>query len=260
MKRAQSLLPLFALLAFLAPSAAADTTDLLSASRLDPRDALVLTAAPPPSDLLLSEWQFVAAPTDEGRAISEGGAPAPHHHHFAGGHAGSHAPIGVMGDHLHDQGEWMLSYRFMKMKMDGLRNGDSRISAGDVLAAGFPVTPVDMATEMHMWGLMYAPSDELTLMGMMSYVRKRMNHITGMGGAFKTNSEGIGDTRLTALVDWYHDDHHHVHLNLGLSVPSGSISRQDTTPAGFVRLPYPMQLGSGTWDLMPGITYNGHNG
>ena len=30
----------------------------------------------------------------------------------------AHAPIGVMGDHTHAQGEWMFSYRFMHMSME----------------------------------------------------------------------------------------------------------------------------------------------
>ncbi len=49
-----------------------------------------------------------------------------------------------------------------------------------------------------------------------------------------------------------------VHLNLGLSAPTGSIDERGDTPvAANVRLPYPMQVGSGTWDLLPGLTYLG---
>ena len=32
-----------------------------------------------------------------------------------------HAPIGVMRDHIHKKGEIMTSYRFLYMKMKGLR-------------------------------------------------------------------------------------------------------------------------------------------
>ena len=34
-----------------------------------------------------------------------------------------HAPIGVMADHQHQKGEWMISYRYMGMAMDGNRDG-----------------------------------------------------------------------------------------------------------------------------------------
>ncbi len=58
---------------------------------------------------------------------------------------------------------------------------------------------------------------------------------------------------------------HQVHVNAGLSLPTGSIDEEDDilTPTGerpTQRLPYPMQLGSGTFDLMPEITYKGRSG
>ena len=32
----------------------------------------------------------------------------------------SYVPLEVMGDHAHGKSEWMLSYRFMAMRMEGL--------------------------------------------------------------------------------------------------------------------------------------------
>ncbi len=170
-----------------------------------------------------------------------------------------HAPIGVMGDHLHHEGEVMLSYRFMRMSMNGSRDGSERQSARSVLR-GFPVTPTDMDMEMHMFGAMWAPSDRVTLMGMLPLVRTDMKHKTRTGRRFTTRAKGLGDIRLTALVRLLERPGHRVHLNAGLSAPTGTISAKDDTPGGRVRLPYPMQLGSGTWDLLPGVTYSGHRG
>ena len=43
-----------------------------------------------------------------------------------------HAPIGVMTDHTHGAGEFMWSYRFMYMAMDGNRDGAAEVPvAGD---------------------------------------------------------------------------------------------------------------------------------
>lgn len=53
---------------------------------------------------------------------------------------------------------------------------------------------------------------------------------------------------------------HCLHFNAGLSLPTGSIDKQDATPMGpNSKLPYPVQLGSGTYDLLPGLTYNGQD-
>ena len=198
-------------------------------------------------------------------------ASAQNHH---GHQIANHAPIGVMGDHLHKKGEWMLSYRFMSMRMEDNLQGSDSVSPEAIVApgSGLRVVPVDMTTDMHMLGAMYAPSDKLTLMLMLNYIDKEMDHITFSGmmgtnqrGVFTTNTSGIGDTKVSALYGIYSADQHNIHLNFGLSIPTGSIDETDQilTPMGTTpspRLPYPMQLGSGTYDLEPGVTYTGRNG
>ncbi len=203
--------------------------------------------------------------------------------HIAGNtgpiYADSHAPIGVMGDHLHSKGEWMVSYRYMSMDMKDNLQGSSDIGADEIVTTitnpnapppTVRVVPLEMTTEMHMLGFMYAPSDKLTLMAMLNYVKKEMDHLTYMGmmgtnqlGKFTTETSGIGDTKIGALYGLMDNGTHKVHLNLGLNLPTGSIDEKDTvlTPMNTrptIRVPYPMQLGSGTYDLEPGITYTGN--
>jgi len=192
----------------------------------------------------------------------------------------SHAPIGVMGDHLHKDGEWMVSYRYMGMDMGGNLDGNDSISPDQIVSTlsnpfGPPnvrVVPTKMTSKMHMLGLMYAPSDDLTLMAMLNYVEKEMDHITYQGmmgtnrlGTFTTQSSGIGDTKLAGLYRLHKDGTHQVHANIGISIPTGDIDNSDTvlTPMNTkmeLRLPYGMQLGSGTYDLEPGLTYTGKSG
>ncbi len=204
------------------------------------------------------------------------------------GHASrpdGHAPIGVMGDHMHKKGEWMLSYRYMRMDMDGNRIGTRDVTPEEIATTvpnrffGAPmqpptlrVVPTRMTMDMHMFGAMYAPTNDLTLMAMVNYIRKEMDHVTFRGpagtirrGEFTTATEGIGDTKIGGLYRLYDDAVHHFHLNLGVSIPTGSITERDTVlaPTGAtpnLRLPYPMQLGSGTFDLLPGLTYTGKKG
>ena len=170
-----------------------------------------------------------------------------------------HPPIGVMGDHTHNKGGFMFSYRYKYMDMNGNRIGTKKVSNQKVLE-DFMVTPTDMTMQMHMFGLMYAPLDYVTLMGMLRYVKKSMKHLTRIGTRFKTESDGIGDIKFTGLVKVYDDHDQRFHVNLGLSFPTGSIDEKDATPMGpNQQLPYPMQLGSGTFDLLPGVTYLGQH-
>lgn len=175
-----------------------------------------------------------------------------------------HAPITVMQDHVHKKGEWMLSYRYMNMQMSSSRNGHDNLSNAEVLT-DFPITPTEMTMQMHMFGLMVAPSDYITLMAMLPFVRNDMAHRNRAGLTFKTHSEGLGDLKLVGLIPILEkvgeEINHKVHLNAGLSVPIGEIDEHAQLPGAGLpqRMPYSMQPGSGTWDLLPGITYNGQS-
>jgi len=206
---------------------------------------------------------------DGGTRLSSDHVDAPHAHDDlhaprAGGHvhsssrADAHAPIGVMAEHVHKAGEFMLSYRYMRMHMDGSRSGDSSVDDADVRADGFMVVPEEMDMEMHMFGAMHAPTDWLTLMVMVPYIRNTMDHRAGMplGSVnFATSSEGLGDIKLSGMVPVVHKGPHTLLGTMGVSLPTGSIEEKDRTRMGRVQLPYPMQLGSGTFDLLPSATY-----
>jgi hypothetical protein len=160
--------------------------------------------------------------------------------------------------HHHTKGEFMLGYSASFMKMKGNRDGTSHVSTSEILS-DFMVAPTKMIMNMQMFEAMYAPTDKMTIMTMIPYVNKSMDHVNRMGIKFKTKSEGIGDLRASALYSIYETKRHEVYISGGLSFPTGSISKRGDTPSGRPRLPYPMQLGSGTYDLLPAIVYWGIN-
>jgi hypothetical protein len=162
-----------------------------------------------------------------------------------------HAPISVMGDHMHEMGEWMVSYRYMTMDMESLLKGSDSV-APTMMATGFMpnMLPTEMTMDMHMFGTMYAFSNKWTLMGMLNYLENEMSMPMG-----KMDASGLGDIKVAGLYDlaqW--NDGRRVHLKLGLNLPTGSIDEKDSMSR---ILGYGMQLGSGTYDLEPAITYLG---
>ncbi len=178
---------------------------------------------------------------------------------WSAGRPDGHAPISVMGDHMHGKGEWMFSYRYMYMNMDELRQGSDDVTAQEALD-DYMVTPTNMPMNMHMLGGMYAPSDKLTVMLMLNYLSMEMDHLTRMGGTFTTEASGFGDIQISVLYQFLNKNRQTLHGQLGFSIPSGSITESDVTPASApneVELPYPMQLGSGTFDTNLALTYLG---
>ena len=120
------------------------------------------------------------------------------------------------------------------------------------------IAPQYMTMDVHMLGAMYAISDAVTIMAMGNYTSKSMRLQTRTNVNFNTKSGGFGDVMLSTLIKILNKNRQSLHLNAGVSIPTGSISQRDDTPmASNIVLAYPMQLGSGTWDPMLGFTYLG---
>lgn len=173
------------------------------------------------------------------------------HHH----NADAYAPMGIMGDHMHHRGSFMLSYRVMSMAMtenlEGRREADHMM-----LHMNYMMIPEKMTMIMHMVGAMYAPSDRITLMAMQSIIVKEMAMMHMMGADSRSTSSGISDLSLGALISLLRKQQTSLHLNSALSVPLGSINQStQTSMSDNVRLPYPMQMGSGTVDMLAGFTF-----
>ena len=164
--------------------------------------------------------------------------------HWTSSRPDGHAPIGVMADHQHAMGDWMASYRYMFMEMDGI----------DTFGPYTMMRPTSMDMEMHMLGAMYAPSDKLTLMLMANHIENDMDMINMGGMTSKMHSKDWGDLTLSGLFDIKSWDEETLFGTIGLGIPTGSIDEKSSAGA---QLPYGMQTGSGTWDIKPGVTYLG---
>lgn len=168
-----------------------------------------------------------------------------------------HAPISIMGDHIHHKGELMFSYRYMTMSMKTLRGETKDLTASDA-HTNYMVAPIDMDMQMHMLGFMYAPSSKITLMVMVNYLENNMALEMRNGTRFETNTLGFGDLKLSALYGLFNKNRQAMHLQLGLSIPTGSIEEKDVIPMSMgsqVQLPYPMQTGTGSFGAKIGWTY-----
>lgn len=167
-----------------------------------------------------------------------------------------HAPIGVMRDHAHDKGEFMMSYRIAYMKMKGIKSGTNRLTTDESLKT-YMMAPTEMTMRAEMIGAMYGINNKLTLAAMVGSVHKTMNMLNRSGGKIKRESDGITDSKINALYKIYAKNDTNLQLNFGVSLPTGSISKDN--PSSNQRQNYPMQIGSGSYELLPGISYSKFN-
>lgn len=191
-----------------------------------------------------------------------------HSDHATHSHQGSFGPVGVMGDHLHHKGGVMISVSSMNMGMEGNRIGNEEIQ-NSAIFEDYMVAPQQMGMSMYMLGAMYAPGDRVTLMLMQNFIRKNMDLSTQpmpmmsmdkmqstQPEEFSTATSGFGDIQLQALVGVFQNQDASLHLHTGFSLPLGNIEQRDNTPMmNDAKLPYAMQLGSGTFDFITGATF-----
>jgi hypothetical protein len=185
-----------------------------------------------------------------------------------------HAPLGVMSDHVHGKGEWGFSYSYTNTMFNGSQSGTQKLNDADVYG-DYMMSPEKMSMQMHMFMLMYGLTDRLSLMAMFGYTINTMSmnmisptvmDMPGMnmgvmpGGQMNTSAMGFSDTRLSALYKLYDRNRQRIVVGLGVGIPTGSISASGVTMlGGDERLPYSMQIGTGTWNLLPSIAYTGQS-
>ncbi len=161
-----------------------------------------------------------------------------HHHHHSG----------LMGEHAHFKGEWMIS--FTSTNTYGQRNlsGTNSVPISQIFDQGYVMASRSMFMQMNMLEVMYAVTDRLMLMGMVDFMIHLMDHghAPGFGENHSHNTVGFSDTVLGTYYRLFDSSAHLTHLELGFTIPTGRFDFLEG---------YNMQLGSGTVDLVAGINH-----
>ncbi|HEU4651936.1 MAG TPA: hypothetical protein VFS49_11045 [Croceibacterium sp.] len=182
-----------------------------------------------------------------------------------------HPAAGLMNEHMHEGGEWMLGLRFERTHAGGTnQSGTHDVADPAIVAAGYGARATSMTMDMAMLDLMYAPTDNLTLMVMPQYMWHRMEmvginpagvshggHSLAYGETMAHATDGLGDTLFSASYRLVRRPGFGAHVTLGVWAPTGAVDKKDHE-GNFVH--YGMQPGSGTWDLEPQLTVTGRAG
>jgi len=187
---------------------------------------------------------------------------------------GGNMPMNIPGGGVPETYEFRIKVQPIFMTMPGLMQETAKIAPEAIL--GMPAMGYYMAApermEMRMLNLAigYSASPEWFVGAMAMWMDKKMpmrfnammRAMTAQAG-FSMRSRGFADLMLMAKRLLWADDRlvpsKELSLFLGLSVPTGSITKRNTTHPVPARrqelLPYPMQLGSGTWDPAIGLLW-----
>ncbi|MFW5450035.1 MAG: hypothetical protein ACKE9I_00425 [Methylophagaceae bacterium] len=173
--------------------------------------------------------------------------------------------------HAHDHNErWSISYGYQRLELDGYRNGTDNLSDETAIfrppeartTTNYPILPTVITQEVHTLNLNYKLNEQLHLGITAPYILQSTEHKSIVPGfdEFTIRSEGVGDVAINVAYTLPLADSGRWKLLAAVSLPTGSISETGDTPRNGAgtkeRLPYTMQLGSGTYDFPLSIQYS----
>lgn len=165
---------------------------------------------------------------------------------------------------------WSVSYTYRKLRSRGYRTGTTDFTFEDVLfspgeirtSLNYPVVPTIICQDVHALSAGYAISDKTSINVIVPLIRQATEHISSVPGFadFVLKSNGIGDIGVRVSHKKRVSDRSSLTFTIGARVPTGSIDKTGDTPRNgsgtLERLPYTMQLGSGTFDFTGAVNYS----
>jgi hypothetical protein len=167
------------------------------------------------------------------------------------------------------RGAMQVGARYLMTDMSGQGFGTDSVTVGQVFNLfGFDVAPSDQVIHSFALDVLWGATDRITLSARGTFAQKTMDHLAVLEDQpnaflfYQTEASGLQDIQVSALFDALSTGPIRFHLQGGVSVPVGAIDSEDITPLSDpapAQLPYSQQLGSGTFDLLPGFTFNMQN-
>lgn len=165
--------------------------------------------------------------------------------------------------------KWEFGITYTKGSFGGYLAGTEQKSFQDVLFTlgetrtnqNYPVVPTFICQNAFSYSAQYNLSNESSVSVSVPYIEQRTDHISSIPNFsdFTLRTIGIGDIAVAFSYNQKLSSTTNITAVLGARLPTGSINKTGDTPrngAGtYERLPYTMQLGSGTFDLTSSLTY-----
>jgi hypothetical protein len=165
---------------------------------------------------------------------------------------------------------WEFAYTYRKLDVGGYKSGTTSLTFQDVLFSpgeirtgqNYPVVPTYICQHVHAVSASYALKDNLSINIVVPYIQQATDHISSVPNfsEFVLKSEGFGDIAMGVGYQKQMGASSAFQINGGMRVPTGSIDKTGDTPrqgqGTLERLPYTMQIGSGTWDFSGAVSFS----
>jgi hypothetical protein len=123
-----------------------------------------------------------------------------------------------------------------------------------------PPLPKDIYFQIHLLDLKYRHNftKSISVTGLLPFRYMNMGLYPENAPPGFLNSYGLSDPSIQANYTLFPDRNNLIEFSAGVSFPLGSVNQRGKTPLkDDAYLPFPMQLGTGCFDILPGIFYRG---
>ncbi|MCX7898895.1 MAG: alpha-amylase [Methylocystis sp.] len=191
-------------------------------------------------------------------------------------------PMGVFGADMPAAGKLVLSVTPQFANLSEIKIGTRTVS-NEFIASTVPfflnprqtvrIVPQNIAVRIQTVGLAYGVTKDFAVVANVGTVQKTLDALVFKGAAGVTplylnrpTTASLADFALSGVYRLYQDDVNRIQVSLGFSFPTGSNNatfNNFVIPNGSrpnIRGFYGMQLGTGTFDIMPGVVYAGFMG
>ncbi len=163
-------------------------------------------------------------------------------------------PPGVTGHFVMEAGEILWSFTYTRDDLLGNRSGTTPLFQDDILD-DFTVAPISLNTQTLNLELRFGVTDRVTIAASAPFIlHNDLNETetTIFGG----HTNDIGDVKANMLVSILPEGPNMLSVGMGVSIPVGEIDeRGQTATSSRAQLPFNMQTGSGSWDLLPSVSF-----
>lgn len=168
----------------------------------------------------------------------------------------SHAPIGIPLSRQVASGQFAMVLRASQNRYDGLRDSRDDLSSADAFARGYTIAPAERVDDRFELEAFFGVDERWDLYAVLPYTARDLEYDSSLTGTSEVDAHGLGDIQIGGIFRSYDVDGTRISYLMGLSIPTGEVGERGNY-AGLTdtKLPYDLQQGTGTFDLLPGVLW-----